>query len=549
MTTLNIDNAIQLIITAADKESIEKITNEMLEMMSDRIMMSGTNKGLRISEKTFNNDKTNFLKKLVEKLESIENIPDDLKSEYKGYQNHHSITIIHEFKYPKNDAQPIEKTTIKPIESKPKLPKKPKKAVTLDAQKLINLAVSWLSSDDFYLIGIGVALLTGRRQSEIYFYTTFKADENNTMIIQYLSKKRGENYNSQYRIPVLCNSDLIESAIEKIRQLAPMQELLEIVNNSKNIELGLKTARDKFNNSYSSQILKIYNNEARNYFQDCENKELGNDKDYFHGVRATYASIFYHLIQAKYQCSVHDSINYVKHCLSHDTDGIAQKYTEFNFNNLPSVDDLDDSIFSIDNICEVPLEIKEDIKIELNISDLLQKLDINSQNELSKKLTSGENIESILASFIMRATQAMIISQSAGKTDGGIIIKKPDTSDKIGNIVLAMIKYNHNQNLIEDVNNRIYYAINTSSIDAVSKFITNRKIDKITLKKTYDNLKNKIDECHTTLKLSEKLSNRKNEHTGIVELANYHLRGDKNNDKMELVLNSIKSIYESQYSL
>jgi hypothetical protein len=328
-----------------------------------------------------------------------------------------------------------------------------------------------------------------------------------------------------------------------------MTELLEIINNSKNIELGLKTARDKFNNCYSSQILKIYNSEARNYFQDCENKELGNDKDYFHGIRATYASIFYQLIQDKYQCSVNDCINYVKHCLSHDTDGIAQKYTEFRFKNLPSVDDLDDSIFSVDNICEVPVDIKEDVKIELNISDLLQKLDINSQNELSKKLASGENIQSVLATFIMKATQAMIVSLAVGKGEGEETNPKtPDTRDKIGNIVLAMIQYNHNQESIENPDNRLYYAINASSIDNVSKFLTGKNIDRVTLKNTCNNLKSKINDCHKSLKLSEKLASRKNS-DGIAELANYHVRGEKNSDKLKSVLNSIKAIYESQYNL
>ena len=70
----------------------------------------------------------------------------------------------------------------------------------------------------------------------------------------------------------------------------------------------------------------------------------------------------------------------------------------------------------------------------------------------------------------------------------------------------------------------------------------------MTLKKTCDNLESKINDCHNTLKLSEKLASRKNS-DGIAELANYHVRGEKNQVKLESVLNSIKSIYESQYSL
>lgn len=542
MTLLMIEDAVEQIKKTTDKETIEKITIELMEKLSSTVSRNGKNKGVQITEKTFLNG---HRKVFIDSIKKIENVPENLKSGYKGHLNHHAITVAYEFKYQKIDA---ETTVQNPVETTKETPKPHKKAVKLDATKLIDLAIKWLESDNFYLIGIGVALLTGRRQSEIYFYTTFKADDENTMIVQYLSKKRGENYKKQFRIPVLCNSDLIENAVEKIRKLAPMDYLYEIVNNSKNVELGLKLAREKFNDSYSSEILKVYNGEARPYFQDCEDKELKNDKDYFHGIRAVYASLFYHLVQQKYGCSVNDAVDYVKECLSHDTDGIALKYTEFNFINLPSVENFDDSVFSIENICEVPYENNEDVKIELNLTELLQKLDINSQQELSKKLTENENIESVFATFIIKATRAMMVNQAVNGDVENEKPKLPDARDKIGNIVLAMIQHNHNQELIEDENERIYYAINPSSIDNVSKHLTGKNIDKITLKNTCKNLETKINDCHNSLRLSEKLASRKNP-DGTMELANYHLRGEKNRDKLEIVVNSIKEIYEKQYSL
>ena len=537
-----IQNAVEQIKKATDKETIEKITNELMEKLSCRVSKSGKSKGDQIGKKQFLNvDRKRF----INSIKQIENVPDNLKSEYEGHLNHHAISIAYEFQYEKI----AEETSVeKPVEITKETPKPHKKAVKLDATKLIDLAIKWLESDNFYLIGIGIALLTGRRQSEIYFYSTFKADDENTMIVQYLSKKRGENYKKQFRIPVLCNSDLIENAVEKIRKLAPMDYLYEIVNNSKNIELGLKLAREKFNDSYSSEILKVYNSEARPYFQDCEDKELKNDKDYFHGIRAVYASLFYHLVQEKYGCSVNNAVDYVKECLSHDTDGIALKYTEFNFTNLPSVENFDDSVFSTENICEVPYENNEDVKLELNLTELLQKLDVNSQQELSRKIADNENIESVFASFIIKATRAMMVSQAV---NGDVEIDKPklpDARDKIGNIVLAMIQHNHNQGLIEDESERVYYAINPSSIDNVSKRLTGKNIDKITLKNACKNLENKINDCHNSLKLSEKLASRKNP-DGTMELANYHLRGEKNRDKLEIVVKSIKEIYEKQYSL
>lgn len=527
-----IANTIELIKTAANKDQIEVLTKDLLIKIAD----------LCITEKTFMGDRTYF----INLVKQFENVPENLSSEYGKYINHHAITTAYNCRY--SELKTVKSVEIEEIKNeeittekivKPsKKPTTPKKAPTLDAQKLIDLAVSWLSSDNAYLIGVGVALLTGRRQSEIYFHTSFKADDENTMIVQYLAKKR-DNYNLQFRIPVLCNSDLIESAVEKIRTMLPMLELMEIVNNSKDVGKGLHIARDKFNNNYSSQIVKIYNENARKYFADCEDTENKNDKDYFHGIRATYASILYHLSQEKYKCSVNDSIRYVKHCLSHDTDGIAQKYTEFRFKNLPSVDNFDDSIFDCENINEVPLEIRQDIKIELNITDLLQKLDINSQNELSRKLVSGENIESILASFIMKGAQAMMISQAVGNDS-----RKPDSRDKIGNLVLAMLQHNYNQEMIDNADDRIYIAINSSSVNLFSKQVTGKGIDKTTCIETVKKLQDKINDCNEKLKLNEKLFGRKNHVTGEIEISNLHLR---NKVKMDTVVKSILDIYENQY--
>ncbi|MFM6158967.1 MAG: protelomerase family protein, partial [Sphaerospermopsis kisseleviana] len=186
MTTLTatqlIEKTVELIKVSTDKKTIANITNQLMEDLNNREY-----RGNQISEKTFLNNRKEF----VSKINEIENIPDDLKSEYKGHFNHHAVTTAYEFKYVVKTQENVEIKTTEELKTteKTKL-KTPKKAVTLDAQKLIDLAVSWLDSDNAYVIGLGVALLTGRRQSEIFFYTTFKADDENTMIVQYLSKKR-----------------------------------------------------------------------------------------------------------------------------------------------------------------------------------------------------------------------------------------------------------------------------------------------------------------------------------------------------------------------
>ena len=92
MTTLNIETIVQMIKTATDKETIETLTLKTMEYLNNRL----TN-GVQISEKTFINNKSAF----IQEIKKID-VSEDLKTEYKGYLNHHAITIAYQFKYYKN---------------------------------------------------------------------------------------------------------------------------------------------------------------------------------------------------------------------------------------------------------------------------------------------------------------------------------------------------------------------------------------------------------------------------------------------------------------
>ena len=522
-----------LIRDCNDKESIEKITIDLMRQYNFRLY-----RGKQISKKTFDNDRTFFIKQ----IESLKNISKDLKSEYKGHLNHHAVTVAYQYEYVPTEQtteqiteqpseQPSEQTAEQTTEQPTKKPApKKEKAVTLDAQKLIDFAVSLLSSDDYREIGIGVAFLTARRQSEIFFYTTFKADDENTMIVQCLSKKRGDNFDNAYRIPVLCNSDLIENAVERMRKIKPMHELYQIVSNSKNIELGLKTAREKFNNSYNKSILEQYNEVARPLFKDFENI-IDNKDDYFHGLRAASASIWYYLHDSL-GYSVENNIDFVKHALAHDTDGIAQRYTKFKFVNLPDIKSFDESVFDIGNINEVKIEKVEDKVVELNLTKLIQKLDMVSQQNLSEMLQQSDNLETVLANFISKATQAKMVSNAVGNGDN----VKPDARNKIGNIVMAMINYNATQKDLQDPK---FIYISASKVGDVASAIFGKNIDPKTLRATVDNLSTQIEESYKQFNVLAHLKTRSI--NGVNEYTNNHIRGDK----MIEVMEKITAIYES----
>jgi len=529
MTTTKIENKVLI------QNAIEAVNNSQnqddIKVIVDRFIKDLANNCN--TESTFNNNRTKF----VNTFKNLE-ISENLQLTYKNHINHCAVTFALEAgKYSElrqlETIETSEETNNHVQEIPTKTNNQKTKAVTLDAQKLIDLSVSLLSSDDYRDIGIGIAFLTGRRQSEVFFYTTFKADDENTMIVQNLSKKRGDNFDNAYRIPVLCNSDLIENAVEKLRKIQPMSELYQIVNNSKNVELGLKTAREKFNDSYNTTILERYNQIARPVFKDFEN-EIENKTSYFHGLRAASASIWYYLHDSM-GYSVEDNIKYVKHALAHDTDGIAQRYTKFKFVNLPSVELFDESVFDINNINEVKIEKSQEKIIELNLTKLIQKLDVVSQQKLSEILQQSDNYETTFATFISKATQAMMVSNAVGNGEN----VKPDARNKIGNIVMAMINYNASQQTMIDP---LYIAINASSVGKMAEYITSKSIDPTTLKNTVSNLSIQIDKCHSELDLFTKLGSRKNPTTNQSELSNLHLR---NKDKMNQVLECVKTIYES----
>lgn len=489
----------QYVLKIKDAKSVDEIqglTLECLNLLENR----KTKDGNKIAFKTFMNYKTAF----IEAIKAIE--VDSEKIEYKGHQNHPAVTFAYQYNTKQSlDEKEVDKT--------------PTKATCLNAQKLIEIGENLLESDDWKQIGMGVALLTGRRQSEIYFFSKFEADNENTMLVQYLSKKR-DNYASKFRIPCLAHSDKIEAAIERMRKCKPMTELYEIVNNSKDMSLSLKLAREKFNNLYSSTILETFNRVIRPHLQDGETE---NDKDYFHSLRACYASIFYHLCDKKFNCSVEQTQNFIKAALSHDTDGIAQKYLSFKFENLPDVNIFDDSIFSLETIKEVP--VIEDKKIEINVSRLLQKIDLNTQEILLKAIQDSD-VESAIAKLLLQASKSEMVGS----------IAKNGCKNVIANLVWSCIKYNESQRHSE---NPLFVVVTSSFVGNLAKSICLKNIDPKTLRDAIENLDFQIAQSNLELGIENHVGVRKID--GIKQLTNTHLRGAKMVDIVE----KIRVIYDS----
>lgn len=83
-----------------------------------------------------------------------------------------------------------------------------------NGQQLIDLAVEYISTYDYKKITIGLAILTGRRTSEILKTASFKVIDN--AHIQFTGQLK-QNNSKAYTIPVLCDSGKIVEALDNLR--------------------------------------------------------------------------------------------------------------------------------------------------------------------------------------------------------------------------------------------------------------------------------------------------------------------------------------------
>ncbi|MFM6158495.1 MAG: hypothetical protein ACKPE3_36815, partial [Sphaerospermopsis kisseleviana] len=157
---------------------------------------------------------------------------------------------------------------------------------------------------------------------------------------------------------------------------------------------------------------------------------------------------------------------------------------------------------STENICEVPVEFNEDKKYELNLTKLIQKLDIISQQRLAALLEHNEHdFETTMASFITKATQSMMLATAVGNEN-----VKPDARNKIANVVVAMMQYNASQKGKETPD---FIYISSSSVGSVANTIFGKNIDPKTLRETLSNLSNQIDRNYEELNVLQYIKTRK----------------------------------------
>jgi hypothetical protein len=124
------------------------------------------------------------------------------------------------------------------------------KPTIVNWHEMIKTAISLLNSDSAYEIALGLLLLTGRRSVEIWKTGRFKLipSSREQLIFSGQAKTKGSlNAKDNYPIFVLCDSELIVSALAKLRSMKDFTNSTEREVNSNTAPRMSKLVKRHFN--------------------------------------------------------------------------------------------------------------------------------------------------------------------------------------------------------------------------------------------------------------------------------------------------------------
>ena len=145
-----------------------------------------------------------------------------------------------------------------------------------DPQKIVNRAIELINSYQWSEIAAGLAVVTGRRCTEILKTAQFQFQTDYSVSFSGSLKRRGELTPCVFDIPTLCPAELVIDGIKRLRQMLG-QEIES---------LSLR----QIGGRYSRAVAK----KCDEYFTDLVPKRTGKDNLYTHLFRAVYATIAAH---------------------------------------------------------------------------------------------------------------------------------------------------------------------------------------------------------------------------------------------------------------
>jgi hypothetical protein len=136
---------------------------------------------------------------------------------------------------------------------------------------IVTRATQLLASREWFDIAAGLAVLTGRRSTEVLKTAQFTPKSDYSVIFSGALKRRGEATPVIFEIPTLCRAEYILNALAKLRTIIDASELSE----------------SQVNNRFSNSVALA----CDRHFADIVPTPVGRDTLYTHLFRKIYATI------------------------------------------------------------------------------------------------------------------------------------------------------------------------------------------------------------------------------------------------------------------
>lgn len=137
--------------------------------------------------------------------------------------------------------------------------------------QIVERATTLLTSHDWSEIAAGLAVVTGRRLSELLSTMRLTPKSAYSVIFSGALKRRGEKADLSFEIPTLCPAERVLAALARLRELVDAQGL----------------SPDQINAKYSAPVIRAVDN----HFADLVPVREGHDNLYTHLQRAVYAAL------------------------------------------------------------------------------------------------------------------------------------------------------------------------------------------------------------------------------------------------------------------
>jgi hypothetical protein len=431
-----------------------------------------------------------------------------LDTAYSGHPQHHAVAMVKAWA----NAARIAMDGIPPSDI-------PIKAVRLDAQKYIDIAIKLLDSNDWREIAIGVGLLTGRRSNEICLITLWQARDKYSITFQGISKK--PELDNKVIGACLYDSEKIVSAVEKLRSIQQFPSVYQKFLDSDMIE-----ARKIFNSNYGSGsggLSEIFKEKLPELY--VANRAFRSGRDFF-------ISLNYAMYEDKFEAITSSCLNFAKTIINHDNESNTLNYDAFKFDSLPSIN-YPEFYFKLSTYVMPEEEKEKPVKmLSFNVFDIQEKSAIANRNSTFLELyTKHQDVaKAILEMDEMLASRI----SSTPKNES-------HAYERTVKVLQAMLRYNQllmaNKSIPELDKN--YIGMTRSMLTTVSGRVAGKQPSPPMAQDAIDRNQNLIDEINNLwMRSSDPKGMKRN---------NLHFRKnrDGSNKGLDIALEDIKKIFDA----